>query len=144
MNRLNDPLSPCPPIVSLLPIVYLPTYCYHHILPAYFYLLFPPIVLLLWPPAATCYPSDRRSGGSFVSPPPAVSFGTCWCLLVPADDVMWRRVAMGGLRYPVSTTSLFAFTTDSRSPGRHTIDNYWTAINQSDSSISIQGILNPL
>ena len=40
--------------------------------------------------------------------------------------------------------SLFSLTSDSRCPRRYTIDNYWTAINQSDSSITIQEILTVL
>ena len=50
---------------------------------------------------ATCchlLPSDRRSGGSFVSPPPAVPFGTYWYLLVPTVMSRWRHVAMIGSR----------------------------------------------
>ena len=42
----------------------------------------------------TFYPPDRWSGGSFVPPPPAVSFGAYWYLLVPTVTSRWRHVAM--------------------------------------------------
>ena len=56
---------------------------------------------------ATCchlLPSDRQSGGSFVSPPPAVPFGTYWYLLVPTVTSRWRHSSKNLSRSLISTT----------------------------------------
>ena len=111
MSLLNDPLSTRPPIVSLLPIVYLPTYFYHqHLLlsPTPIVSTYCSIVM-----ATCCHLLPvRQTVRRFLCFPLHllhhwVLAGACRYLPGPAADTVtsrWRHDTMWGLRSSISTT----------------------------------------